>query len=580
MELISDITLCSVPITPTNQIDFANTTAQTTYFSSKQIHQFFDCKYTPRTGKIKVKKYVDALNDCNYGYYTNSYGSTTKTFYFWIVQKNALNKNTTELTIQLDVFQTWLFDVDMKQCFVEREHVADDTTGLNTFPEDFELGSYVNGKKDMIYEMTGEMCYILALTDTDSSIGGVFGKTYSGFSLQVYEASEASSLSTFIMQLCNSGKGDSIAFIFTFPKAFLSANSISHSGGATIGGVSGTLNTTFTFTNTKKNFTFRLDDYTPKNNKLLCYPFNFLTLFNSSGGNVVLKFEDFENFDSQTFKIESILTQNPIFNCIPLNYRSAGAVGYIDSIQESGYGLCSWNNDNFANWYAQHQYSIDAQSTNARVSYKANNTVSGNNFNTAKDNADITAMQGLMNTTASSLSQLGAFNFAGASATALTGTVNTGLDYNKTGNSASNDLNNSRLMNSVNYENTIRSLMGSVSDASVQPNTAKGDTSACGLDVARDNVTFRFHQTMIKPEYARKIDMYFQMYGYKVNVVKVPDFKTRTAWNYIKTVGCVVGGNVPLEDRQTFANLFDNGITIWHNASYMYQWDMVNYTLN
>ena len=58
-----------------------------------------------------------------------------------------------------------------------------------------------------------------------------------------------------------------------------------------------------------------LDGYTPKNNKLLTYPFNYLLVSNNSGTDVIYRFEDFytiTNNEKQNvtprFKIESTMT--------------------------------------------------------------------------------------------------------------------------------------------------------------------------------------------------------------------------------------------------------------------------------
>ena len=69
----------------------------------------------------------------------------------------------------------------------------------------------------------------------------------------------------------------------------------------------------------------------------------------------------------------------------------------------------------------------------------------------------------------------------------------------------------------------------------------------------------------IRPEYARIIDGYFSAYGYKVNTIKIPNVTGRTNWNYVKTVGCYIDADIPQEDLQEIKNLFDKGITFWHN---------------
>lgn len=71
----------------------------------------------------------------------------------------------------------------------------------------------------------------------------------------------------------------------------------------------------------------------------------------------------------------------------------------------------------------------------------------------------------------------------------------------------------------------------------------------------------------IRAEYARMIDDYFTMFGYKTNRLKVPNITGRANWNYVKTKGCNVIGNVPQDDLQEIKTMFNRGVTIWHNTS-------------
>lgn len=71
----------------------------------------------------------------------------------------------------------------------------------------------------------------------------------------------------------------------------------------------------------------------------------------------------------------------------------------------------------------------------------------------------------------------------------------------------------------------------------------------------------------IKAEFAKIIDDYFSMFGYKTNKVKVPNLIGRQNWNYVKTIDCNIIGNFPQEDLQEIKDMFNNGLTIWHNTS-------------
>jgi hypothetical protein len=573
---ISSITLCNVNITPIHQIDFADVAAQTAYFYAHKKQVFEKCRYQPRTATIKVKGYVDTLQNCNYGYYTNTYNGTNKTFYFWIVKKDYRARETTELTIQIDVFQTWLFDFNFTPFMIERTHAQNDNIGDHTLPEDFELGDYVTYLKQPINCLCGNPSFFVGVTDIGgSTIGGVFGKTYSGFAVKYYKYDQISALSSYITDLCNQGKGDAIAFIFSFPEGLWNGSGMTGNGDTIVGCDILGAEQSFNFSDMIKNFAFRDQYYSPYNNKIYTYPYNFITVKNANGGNVVLKLENFQDYNNIKFAIQSVLVQNPTISCTPEDYDGK-AFAIDDGIEMNDFGLCSWNNDNYSNWFAQHVHSINAQSANAANSYNAKTTVNDNNYSNALSRRDTAATKGAINTAISTASALGHLNFLGAIGNAAGGAANTYLDYGQATKNADNDLANSDLLNNTNYQNTIASILASVKDAQVQPNTCKGSTASCGLDLARNTATFFLEQTAIKPEYARIIDMYWQMFGYKMNRVDVPTFKSRVKWNYLKTTNCSVFGNMPHEDMEAINQMFNNGLTVWHDESYMYNYNTIN----
>ena len=579
--VISNIYLCRVPITPVNQLDFTSESAQDDYFSGTVVKEINDCSYQPRTSVIKVKGYIDDewLQIVNYGYYINQYQGVEKKFYFWIAQKNYGAKGTTELTIVIDAFQTWQFYFQFQPCMVERKHVTNDDIGVNTYPESFELGDYVTYKKKPISVLQGEPCYLIGVTDGSAIGGTVFGKTYSGFQLKYYEMGDYLQLNEYIQSLATAGKADAIAFIYTFPKLLLNPTGTWTSGDDIIG-MFGSLShlETIEFSEFVTAFTHKGVTYTPYNNKLYCYPYNFLTVKNSSGGNVVLKFELFE-LVSINFYIEANLSQNPHITITPSHYDGK-EYAIDDSLSMRDYPLCSWNNDNYANWFAQHQNTLGAQSANAKASYNATNQVQNNDNTNALSQRDTSMYKGMINTGGGVVGNLIGGNYGGAVMGGITGGANTYLDYQQNTRNADTAWVNGDILNRNNYQNTMRSLMASISDAQVQPNTAKGDTASSGLDLARDTATFFIEQTSIKPEYMRKIDMYFQMFGYQVNSLEVPQLRTRDKWNYLKTVNAVIthiDKVIPLEDIRMLEDIFNNGITIWHGQQYMYNYDIMNF---
>ena len=52
-----------------------------------------------------------------------------------------------------------------------------------------------------------------------------------------------------------------------------------------------------------------------------------------------------------------------------------------------------------------------------------------------------------------------------------------------------------------------------------------------------------------------------------VNDVKVPNITGRRNWNYIKTIDINITGDIIQDDLQKIKNIFNNGVTLWHNPS-------------
>lgn len=85
-----------------------------------------------------------------------------------------------------------------------------------------------------------------------------------------------------------------------------------------------------------------------------------------------------------------------------------------------------------------------------------------------------------------------------------------------------------------------------------------------GYNLIDKNIFTRYS---IKRQFAERIDKFFDMYGYLTNTLKIPNINNRPHWNYVKTIGANIIANIPELDLLKIRNLFDNGITLWHNTN-------------
>lgn len=113
-------------------------------------------------------------------------------------------------------------------------------------------------------------------------------------------------------------------------------------------------------------------------------------------------------------------------------------------------------------------------------------------------------------------------------------------------------------------ENVINTMKESRQHALV-PYSVSGGANSGDVATSFKANAFVFEKITIKREYAKIIDKYFSMYGYKVNDLKTINIHTRSNWNYIKTIGANIEGDLPQADMQEIKQMFDKGITLWHN---------------
>lgn len=279
----TDIRLLKVPIEldNKNQLTFANETAQANYFLSINDYlEFESCQYQRKNSVMNIPAHIDSILEYNYVMYKNN-NYTNKWFYAFITNMEYENDGLTRVSIETDVFQTWQFDLNWRQSFVEREMiaVADDVAGANLLPENLEIGELKVNNSLSVDDL--EPVYIIAFTGDHVGTTQITGDgwKYNGIPSSVVFIACLDFTLDVVLQLINSdGQGDKILTVFTIPKlAIKSLIPVDPPG-----------TTTYWWqildndhTELPQNWLFSptpsaLDGYTPKNQKLRTYPFCYL----------------------------------------------------------------------------------------------------------------------------------------------------------------------------------------------------------------------------------------------------------------------------------------------------------------
>ena len=534
---------CPLALDNKNQLTFANADAQFNYFNSLPKIEIEEISYQRHSSSIFFPAHIDNLLEYNYVMYQNN-NYNSKWFYAFITGMRYINDYNTEIFISTDVFQTWQFNITWKKSFIEREMLNpfdDDGTG-NLQPEGLETGEYVVTNTydiDALYPVA-----VVAYTrnpkedglteETPVSQGVIANGIPNGMYFCFVSLNGVQGV---LNTINSSGHGDAVMTVFTIPACAI----IGFSGWTLEDIKSGVLKwlvADFKALSTNINIPsapLKLDGYEPRNKKLLSYPYTYLAFNPANGSSKVFKYENFLN-GIVSFSLQSEINQNPSAVFIPKNYRKAGEDSLQDAVTLSGYPVLGWITDYYNTWLAQNSKIIELQNWQEEYTY---------NNNLGLSNAEL-----LQNVTGAFSSALGK-NLSGVASAG----VNTALT-----------INNQKMLNQ-NHGQYIQMQLAIKEQHKMLPNTgslASSNATLIGYNKITKNIFTRY---TIKKEFAEQLDNYFDMFGYLTNNVKLPNLNNRPNWNYIKTIGANITGNIPQENLEDLKNIFDSGVTLWHNPA-------------
>lgn len=506
--------LTGVPVNATyeNTLYFETKAEQTAYFLGKKTRTFEHYTYLRPNNVIKVAGDIVNARAWNYLMFQNDAG---KWYYHFINKVVYLSDSSVELHIELDVMQTFMFDWDLGQCFIERMHTPSDEYGEHTVPEGLETGPLI--RYDVADVDLGDN-YIMLLMSCNANGGDAWGKmyggVYSGLACYAVDPADVTSFNNWLMTASAEGYIDAILAMWMYPKALVTVNDADTGPLYRVSGAADHIDVVIP---NKLNI---VEGYW--NKKTLTYPFAMLYVSNNMGGCAVYHLERFAG-DEYNFKVYGALSPDSGVQLVPIDYKQimGDTRNFEEALTLPSFPSCAWNSDTYKVWLAQNQNSIDTQIQQAKI-------------------------QAVTGTLTGGASMIGGLLTANPAAVAGGGMAAAG--------------------SLLNYHNTVQSLMAQQADMAVQPDQARGNHSA-NINMTHHRPAFSAYFMAATHEYLQKIDDYFSRYGYKVNEVGVPPLCNRERFTYIKTVGSLVlnkpGGTMGNEDMLKIQAIFDKGVTFW-----------------
>lgn len=635
-----------------NNIPLNKSYEHTVYYPDKDTQAQAFMKYKKYTltdysyqrsqlGTIRVQLKYEQLIDCNYLMFKNT-NFENKWFYAFITGIGYVNNDVTDVYYDLDVMQTWCYDYEFLPTFVDRQHSKTDALYENTQPEGLELGADYDRDTRLTYNTCGDgdNMEFLILATTNPTGGHPSAGVSSGilFSIYQYHGKSADVIAK-LNQFINNGLESNVIAIYTCPENNGQVKSYTTGGSYASG-------------------------YTPRNKKLLCYPYCFITVNNHLGQEMELHYENFRASGNKlpdkdypfTFVLMNTILPTPQSNLVPANYLFYGGTSQsaklvFEKISYDVYPTGAFSGDTFKVWLAQNKNTYSASLNAIGNTYDTNMAIAENNYTmaglnaaNARTNAHIQANTALAQAENSNKASLAVNSAQQSNAVigdvqgtankigygVMAGLATSGLNigagvvggiaggllgaaetitsqniYNEQANQINTRLLNSQIgrqaseaisantfqtamknatlaqtnaqLSALNaYQNATAQLMAKKQDIQHQPSNLHGALMNDTWNARFNLMGFTVYEKYIKPEYAKRIDAYFDKYGYAQRSMYVPERQNRNHWSYLKTVGCNIKGNINNTDLLTIKTIYDNGITTWNNLEEVGHYELDN----
>ena len=531
MANISKVYLLNTPLEDDmkNTLYFASASAQKSYMDNNVLKTYTNVSYQRDTSTFRCPAQIDTIRNCNYIMYQNS-AYSNKWFYGFIKKMTYINDGMTDVEFEIDPIQTFMFDITVRPSFVEREHTNDDSFGSNTIPENVELGDYVEGNlaPQTAFQISpGHAMYAMGVTKVTDNLANAstpLNPIYVGDipdGLQYIGFDSMTDLKTMINIFNWDGHSDYINTIFIVPSGVFSGK---HTWTGNVGSPDHYYTVSAYTTYTPKfddSVTITTDNklagnYSPRNQKLLTFPFRYLQMSNMTGSVANYHYEYFKDpldgsiGDYIHFVLRGVAGQGSDIKVFPTYYKNIDN-NYDEGLSYAKLPIGSWNSDVFINWLTQ------------------------NGVNIATGFISDIASVGIGLATAPAGGGVG---------------VTSGI----TG---------------------IANKLGQIYEHSMQPPQAEGATNVGNAGFSWSINRMSFKHMSIKKEFAQIIDDYFDMFGYATHRVKTPNSAHRQNWWYTKTIDCNIIGDVPNDYMNQIKQAYNSGITFWRNPS-----NFLNYSVS
>lgn len=504
---------------------------QVAFFTGKAKYTFTDMTYQRVNNSVaqprgpltcRVPRIADDLYDCNYIMFQNTnYGS--KWFYAFIRQVNYISPSNTEIVYEIDYLQSFMFEFQIKPCFVEREHASksEDNPFTNLVPEPVEIPIWcedvANHERVDTTTLGISNSPKIVVTAVPSSVtesiflgfdGAVYSGVYSGAVYKVYDVKEYGEVTSLLKKLAAVDGQNAVVSVYMTPcepKKGWGTEDI----------------TVQTKINLKdESFNTVKGAYKIRNKKLLNGQFTYIKATSDTGEEISWLPELFGTDTLLAIcRVGYLPTFSMFFTPQYMGYRSTGTGANEYGLSFEQGVNCVWNSYGFLGDFI-------------------------------KNAAKVAVAVGAAYATG-----------GGSVAASVGGSAGTGLSTSVRVATIDEMIPSDQAASRSDIGSELSSILDMFTSKGA---TVKGSTAGDAMAFAMGLHGFELRRMC--PDYytLQRLDTFFDMFGYAVNTVKQPNLNTRASWNYVKLKNPCIFGSVPVQGMDAIKAAFARGIRLWH----------------
>lgn len=554
-------------------LDFENATAQQSYFMSK-VDSVFDINegysFIRENQTLKVYAKIEDHKGVNYLMFKNN----QKWFYAFVERKEYVSESVTRLTFKIDVMQTFMFDYEMQESFIDREHQdrfsADGKPIYNLQEENLNIGTEYNQKSKQTFKQAKDTNYYLIIAKenifpqimNDSGNWLESSANFTGTQINGYKTGLFVYIGT---------KSD-----FTSYNCNAKVINAGNDGNNNYWWLDPSIDEVIKNPNVLcvkliKYLPTKIRGFSVDNDgkQLHSTSWDRMAIVRSSPSGSTLKYYH------TAFAIKSITLNewetlrftkdSPVAHS---NINEAPKIEAETKLFTTPYNLFRLQYDNEFFELKRENFSSDDIVVNLYQSISVNGRkmLIPQNYNNAEndlfDGKPVVSShdmnlrtdaweQYVLNNKASingGLAVSGAQTLSSVGLGLLTG----GIGFAVAGAQA------------LSFGGQIANEMLKRQDIKNQPNEVRVSADDTFLKLTIGEFYFNLINYEIKPQFKQAIFKYFTHYGYKCNDFKKPNLRSRYYFNYIKTIGANIKTNIDSEYKNELMRIFNQGVTIWH----------------